>query len=617
MATTILTLNSFTQFIGTNNTGTTSNATVGYIGQAVVARGTIEASTSARPVSEIIATPLAGYQVVCQISTGANDFINTIGPQSSGSGKSEALTSYNGQFTFSSPFTLNANTTYYIWFYPQQRISGTKSFGSCSIQGVDYTITINGQQVSSNWYTYVGFSSSDRKTSDSTTVASGSSVTMYASLGSAPSGATLSFDGWYNSSGTRVSTSQTYTVTVSGNATYTAKATVGYPKYYLDVNGKLDGTDSGGISGYGTFSISADGSTLNNQTDYYKQLDYNSYYQIGSITATTGHTFEGYYFYGKRTQSGSYENGTYTSISSTPYIPPQGYITNQTNKVVLVFTTNSYTVTFNANGGSASETSRTIKYGAAYGTLPTASRSGYEFLGWFTAQTGGTQVTATTTYTATTNTTLWAHWKNVGYYYFDLNGWLDGEASGGIAGYGTCDIYINDTKVATGVSDWYQQYQYGSTYRIDNIQATALHTYVGVHSGSLTGTIGDTTTTVVLAFDTASFTVYFNGNGGTPSVSSKSVKYNTVYGGLPTATLDDCKLIGWFTSPVGGTQILPNTAFTRTSSITLYAQWYCNGSINLYHSGQYKNYYIYIYHNGQWVRYAPYIHRNGSFVLHP
>lgn len=617
MATTILTLNSFTQFIGTNNTGTTSNATVGYIGQAVVARGTIEASTSARPVSGIVATSLGGYQAVCQISTGANDFINTIGPQSSGSGKSEALTSYDGQFTFSSPFTLNANTTYYIWFYPQQRISGTKNVGTCLIQGVDYTITINGQQVSSNWYTYVGFSSSDKKTSDSKTVASGSSVTMYASLGSAPSGATLSFDGWYNSSGTRVSTSQTYTVTVSGNATYTAKATVGYPKYYLDVNGKLDGTDSGGISGYGTFSISADGSTLNNQTDYYKQLDYNSYYQIGSITATTGHTFQGYYFYGKRTQSGSYENGTYTSISSTPYIPPQGYITNQTNKVVLVFTTNSYTVTFNANGGSASETSRTLKYGAAYGTLPTATRDGYEFLGWFTLQSGGTQVTATTTYTSTTNTTLWAHWKNVGYYYIDLNGWLDGAASGGIAGYGTCDIYINDTKVATGVSDWYQKYQYGSTYRIDNIQAASQHTYVGVHSGSLTGTIGDTTTTVVLAFNTVSYIVYFNGNGGTPTISQKTIKYNSIYGGLPAAKLDDCQLIGWFTHPTGGTQVLPNTVFTNTSNITLYAHWYCNGSISTYHSGQYRDYYIYIYHNGQWVRYAPYIYRNGSFVLHP
>ena len=202
-------------------------------------------------------------------------------------------------------------------------------------------------------------------------------------------------------------------------------------------------------------------------------------------------------------------------------------------------------------------------------------------------------------------------------YYFDLNGWLDGSSSGGIQDYGTCDIYINNVRVAQGVSDHYQKYQYGSSYEVKNIQPATGHTYVGVHSGALTGTIGASTTNVVLAFDTMWYTVTFNGNGGTPGVSSKSVKYNTTYGDLPGANMDTCQFIGWFTSPNGGTQIFPGTAFTRTSGITLYAQWSCNGSVNTYHSGQYRNYYIYIYHNGQWIRYAPYIYKSGSYVLHP
>ena len=61
------------------------------------------------------------------------------------------------------------------------------------------------------------------------------------------------------------------------------------------------------------------------------------------------------------------------------------------------WTANTYTVTFDANGGSTPvPTSKVVTYGAAYGTLATTSRTGYTFSGWFTAARGGTQVTAAT-----------------------------------------------------------------------------------------------------------------------------------------------------------------------------------------------------------------------------
>ena len=68
----------------------------------------------------------------------------------------------------------------------------------------------------------------------------------------------------------------------------------------------------------------------------------------------------------------------------------------------------SCTVTFNANGGSVSETKRTVTSGTAVGTLPTPTRSGYTYDGWFTAASGGTKVTASTKVTA--NVTFYAHW---------------------------------------------------------------------------------------------------------------------------------------------------------------------------------------------------------------
>lgn len=68
------------------------------------------------------------------------------------------------------------------------------------------------------------------------------------------------------------------------------------------------------------------------------------------------------------------------------------------------------TVTFNANGGSVSPASKSVTVGQVYGTLPTPSRSGYTFNGWYTAAAGGSAVTAATKVTSSANHTLYAHW---------------------------------------------------------------------------------------------------------------------------------------------------------------------------------------------------------------
>ena len=48
-------------------------------------------------------------------------------------------------------------------------------------------------------------------------------------------------------------------------------------------------------------------------------------------------------------------------------------------------------------------------------TLPTPTRFGYKFLGWYTSAEGGTKISGTT-YTPTSNVTLYAHWKLDSYY---------------------------------------------------------------------------------------------------------------------------------------------------------------------------------------------------------
>lgn len=74
------------------------------------------------------------------------------------------------------------------------------------------------------------------------------------------------------------------------------------------------------------------------------------------------------------------------------------------------WTANTYIVTFEANGGTVEPGSKTVTYDEAYGELPTPTRKGYNFLGWFTAQTEGTQVREDERVTITADQTLYAHW---------------------------------------------------------------------------------------------------------------------------------------------------------------------------------------------------------------
>ena len=76
------------------------------------------------------------------------------------------------------------------------------------------------------------------------------------------------------------------------------------------------------------------------------------------------------------------------------------------------WTANTYDVTLNLNyDGAAESTKITVTYDGTYSALTTPKRAGYDFLGWFTAQTGGEQVTADSKVSITEPQTLYAHWK--------------------------------------------------------------------------------------------------------------------------------------------------------------------------------------------------------------
>lgn len=72
-----------------------------------------------------------------------------------------------------------------------------------------------------------------------------------------------------------------------------------------------------------------------------------------------------------------------------------------------------YDISFDANKGKKVKTTLTLSDKEAYGKLPTTTRTGYKFLGWYTKKTGGTKVKAKTVFKGKNDQVLYAHWKKI------------------------------------------------------------------------------------------------------------------------------------------------------------------------------------------------------------
>lgn len=70
------------------------------------------------------------------------------------------------------------------------------------------------------------------------------------------------------------------------------------------------------------------------------------------------------------------------------------------------------TISFNANDGYDDTSTMTTNENGKLSSLPTPTRNGYIFDGWYTAASGGSKIT--TDHIFTSNTTIYAHWIRTG-----------------------------------------------------------------------------------------------------------------------------------------------------------------------------------------------------------
>jgi len=101
--------------------------------------------------------------------------------------------------------------------------------------------------------------------------------------------------------------------------------------------------------------------------------------------------------------------GWWTGTNGTGIQYMSSTIPNSNITLYAKWTINTYTLTFNAQGGTVNPTNKTINCGDAAGTLPTPTRDCYTFGGWWTGTNGtGTQYISSTV--PNSNITLYAKW---------------------------------------------------------------------------------------------------------------------------------------------------------------------------------------------------------------
>jgi len=110
-------------------------------------------------------------------------------------------------------------------------------------------------------------------------------------------------------------------------------------------------------------------------------------------------------------------SGWYTSESGgIKYTATTRHTAMDDATVYARWTAKKYQVTFNANGGTEPKSdskvkkTKTVTFDSVFGPLPTTTRKGYTFDGWFTAKSGGELVTAESEVVSAKNVTLYAHW---------------------------------------------------------------------------------------------------------------------------------------------------------------------------------------------------------------
>ncbi len=176
--------------------------------------------------------------------------------------------------------------------------------------------------------------------------------------------------------------------------------------------------------------------------------------------------------------------------------------------------TPTYTVNFDANGGTADTTSKSVLAISTYGELPAAAYKGHYFLGWFTEKSGGTKVTSETKVELSADQTLYARWATTGY-----------------TGNVNIMLYVAGIKVTTeNMNDILGD---GSA----SVQFDPATGILHLNSATITGTYSNSYTSAAIYSD-GSLTIVNTGTSTVTNTFNDATSLNNVYGICVASALD-------------------------------------------------------------------------------
>ncbi|MBD5503301.1 MAG: hypothetical protein HDR09_06015 [Lachnospiraceae bacterium] len=347
------------------------------------------------------------------------------------------------------------------------------------------------------------------------------------------------------------------------------------------------------------------------------KVEYDAAYGTLPIPTKTNSTFLGWYT--ERTGGTKVESST--------------KVAKFANHTLYAHWADHHTVTFDANGGTTPTAKKTVVNTNTYGSLPYPTRYGWVFDGWYTQPSGGTEITSSTIVNLTGPQTLYAHWMAVYTVTFDANGgktptsqkqvvdthkygelpeperagwifygWYT-QADGGMQIMADTTAYLSGPQ--TLYAHWLRSYTvtfnalggevepktkavvYGWNYGELPVPSRERYEFKGWFTAMQGGTqITDETIVdvekshVLYARWGFLYTVYFDANGGSVSIKSKTVPEGGCYGELPDAERTGYTFTGWYTEQTGGKRITDDTYVISRGEQTLYAHWTKNCTIS-------------------------------------
>lgn len=217
---------------------------------------------------------------------------------------------------------------------------------------------------------------------------------------------------------------------------------------------------------------------------------------------------------------------------------------------------------------------KTLAFNSSYSFPTTPSRPNYTFAGWYTAASGGTEVTGITPVTNASNHTIYAHWtRDTITVNLDYNGGKYSNADNAQVTVQSGDAY------STAISRY--------TPTLDGF------TFDGWTMSKNTGNVIDLSTTIASAASPktlyakcteAEYTVTLDPNGGDAITDNQfSIEHTGTYAeaNKVTPTRTGYKFLGWYTARSDGTKIEDDSKYSDLKVTTLYAQWEAKSGIEL------------------------------------